>query len=59
MEKCTFCSNEKMFVDLLTKGLSKVKHVKYINSIDVSFIVEQEKVQVEEIHDKDANIRSG
>jgi hypothetical protein len=40
----TFCSTEKVLVDLLTKGLSKLKHVKYINSINVFSIVEQEKV---------------
>jgi hypothetical protein len=36
----TFFSIEKMFVDFLSKGVSKLKHVKYTNSMDVFLIVD-------------------
>jgi hypothetical protein len=40
-----------MFGDFLTKGLPKIKHVKYRSPIGVFSLVEQKKVYVEKLHE--------
>jgi hypothetical protein len=48
-----------MFGDFLTKRLLKIKHVKYRSSIGVFSLVEQKRVYVKELHDKDVSTSSG
>jgi len=55
----TFCNIKRTFGDFLTRRLPKIKHVKYRSSISVFSLVEQKKVYVEKLHDKDASTSSG
>jgi hypothetical protein len=48
-----------MFAELLSKGLPKNKACEVRSAIGVSCLMEQEKVYVEEFHDKDASTSSG
>jgi len=48
-----------MFDYFLAKRLKKIKHVKYKSSIGVFFLLEQKKVYVEKLHDKDASTSNG
>jgi hypothetical protein len=48
-----------MFVDILTKKIPKIKHVKYRSLINVSPLMGKKKNYVKKFHNRDVNINNG
>lgn len=55
----TFCGTKRMFVDILTKKIPKMKHVKYRSLINVSPLMGKKKNYVKKFHNRDVNINNG